>query len=214
MNLFAEEQPQLPERARVSILERVVPAISFGLASISGVVAAAITISLFIRLRNEENAGAESIAEALATLNNATLPLLGLSIAVGVASVVISLVRMANEQTKSSPPGFLYLITAIPCMISPTLVVYSWWLVADVVTGRNTEDPVGTGEWISQMLIVATLIGGTSLLTLPVFSFVPFSSRRGKKVTAVAALSLTVIGIAAIMVSLMGATSAISNAAR
>ena len=38
MSLFTDDKPELPARAGVSILERVVPAVSFGLASISGVI--------------------------------------------------------------------------------------------------------------------------------------------------------------------------------
>lgn len=207
MSLFTDYQPELPERARVSILERVVPAVSFGLASISGVVAAVMTSNAFISLRNAENAGMDSIAEALTTINHVALSLLGLSIAIGVAGVVIILVRMSSEQAKASPPGFLYLLSSIPCMISPAIVAYAWSVIVDVVIGRNTDNPTATGAWISQLLIIAILIGGAALIVLPVFSFVPFSARRGKKITALVALAAAVIGISAIAISLMGAAN-------
>ena len=97
------------------------------------------TINVFISLKNAENAGMDSIAEALTTINYVTLSLLGLSIAIGVAGLGLILVRMSSEQAKASPPGSLYLLSSIPCMISPTIVAYAWSVVVDVLIGRNTR---------------------------------------------------------------------------
>ncbi len=204
MSLFTDEQPQIPEQARVSILERVVPSLSFGLASLSGIVGSIMTIRVFIVLREAESAGMDSIAEALSLINYAMLGLLGLSLAIGFGGTIFIIVRMFSDRPKSSPPGFLYLIAGIPNLISPILVAFAWSVVVDVVLGRNADDPTATGAWISQILIIAVVAGVVSLIILPIFSFVPFSARRGKKISSVVALAIVVIGIAAIVITLIG----------
>ncbi|MCC7308232.1 MAG: hypothetical protein IT173_11755 [Acidobacteria bacterium] len=205
VSLFLEsDQPEVSERACVSVLKRVVPAVSFGVASLSGIAGAIMTIKAFIELKNAENAGMDSIAESLASINFVTLGLLGLSIAIGVAGIVYVLVRTSSDRTKSSPPGFLYLVAGLPNLISPTLVAYAWSVVVDVVLGRNTNNPTGTGAWISQILLIAIPAGIAALMILPVFAFVPFRARNGRKVTSIAALTAMVIAIAAIAIHFIG----------
>lgn len=64
-----------------------VPAIAFGLTSLSGIIAAAMTTSMFSALRDDENAGTDSIIAAFDKLEGVVLAVLGLSIAVGVAQL-------------------------------------------------------------------------------------------------------------------------------
>lgn len=73
--------------------------------------------------------------------------------------------------------------------------------------GRNTDNPTETGAWISQILVIAIPAGVASLILVPIFSFIPFSARRGKKITSIAALVLVVIGITAVAITLSGLTN-------
>lgn len=204
MNLFEEDAPQLLERARVSIIERVVSAISFGLASLSGIIAAIMTTTMFTALRDEENAGMDSIIEAFDKIEFVVLVILGLSIALGVAAIVTSLVRMSSDRPAASPPGFLYLVAGLPNLISPLLVVYSWSVVTDVIAGRYIGDAMQAGARIAEILVYAIIVGIGSLPILPIFAFVPFNARRGKKITSIIALSVVVACIVAIAIGFLG----------
>ena len=91
MNIFQDiVEADAPDKARVSIVERVVPAIAFGLVSLSGIIAALMTTKMFTTLRDQENAGTDSIIAAFDKLEGVVLPVLGLSIAVGVAAIIVS----------------------------------------------------------------------------------------------------------------------------
>lgn len=62
-----------------------------------------------------------------------------------------------------------------------------------------------------EMAIVA---GIGALILLPLFSFVVFRARSGKKFTSVAALTVVIIGIAAVAITLSGLESELANAPR
>lgn len=105
MRLFAEDLA-IPERIRVSIIERLVASVSFGLAALSGIVGGAMTINMFLALSKAENAGIDAIVGALTEMNYAVLGLLGLSITVGIVGVVICSVRMLSDGQSLPCPGF------------------------------------------------------------------------------------------------------------
>ena len=203
MSLF-DADLAVPERIRVSFIERLVASVSFGLAALSGIVGGAMTLNMFLGLSKEENAGIGAIVGVLTKINYAVLGLLGLSIAIGIAGVVMCAVRMLSDRPKSSPPGILYLAAGIPNLISPLIIAYSWSIIVDVVTDRYTGNATDAGAWISQMCIAAIPIGIVSILILPVFTFVPFSARGGRKVSSFVGLTLVVIAIAAIAITFTG----------
>lgn len=200
MSLF-DEEPAVPARMRVSIVERLVAAVSFGLAALSGIVGGVMTINLFVELSREESAGIDAIVGVLTEINFAVHGILGLSIAIGIAALVICTVRMLSDRPRSSAPGVLYLAAGIPNLISPLIIAYAWSVVADVVSGRYAGDATDAGAWISQMCIAAIPAGIVSILILPVFAFVPFSARGGRKISSIVGLAIVVIAITAVAIA-------------
>ncbi len=61
---------------------------------------------------------------------------------------------------------------------------------------------------------MAVVAGIGALILLPLFSFVPFRASGGKKFTSVAALTVVIIGIAAVAITLSGLESELLNAPR
>jgi hypothetical protein len=200
-----------PDRARVSIVERVVPAIAFGLASLSGIIAAVMTISMFTALRDEENAGADSITAAFDTIEGVVLPMLGLSIAVGVAGIIVSFVRMSSGGQTAPPPGFLYLIAGLPKLVSPMLVIYSWSIVIDVVARRYKGDVTAAGAHIAEILIFGIIVGIGSCLILPIFAFVPFNARRDNRMTSIVLLGFVIVCIVLVTIAFLGVADGLSK---
>ena len=212
MNLFeAEDSPPPPVQARVSISDRVVPAISFGLTSVSGIIAAIMTTAMFTALRDEENAGMDSIVEAFDKIESVVLVVLGLSVAIGVASIITLLVRMSSDRHAASPPGFVYLLAGIPNLASPLLVVNSWFVVIEVLAGRYAGDATQAGAQIGELMVYAIVVGIGTSLTLPVFAFVPFNARRGKKITSLVGLSVVIVCIVAIAIAFLGVADGLAR---
>lgn len=162
------------------------------------------TVRVFLSLAKSENAGMDEIVEALTQINYAVVGLLGLSIVIGIAGLAIGAMQLFSDRPKSSPPGFLYLAAGLPNLISPLLVAYAWSVVVEVVTNRYTGNAAEAGAWISQLLVIAIPLGIVTFILLPAFTFIPFSARRGKKITSIAALAIVVIGIAALAITFIG----------
>lgn len=59
---------------------------------------------------------------------------------------------------------------------------------------------------------MAVVAGIGELILLPLFSFVPFRARSGKKFTSVAALTVVIICIAAVAITLSGLEGELLNA--
>ena len=146
----------------------------------------------------------DSIIEAFYRIELVVLAILGLSIATGVAAIVTSLVRMSSDGPTASPPGFVYLLAGLPNLISPLLVIYSWSVVTEVVAGRYVGETTQAGARIAEILVYAIIVGIPPILVLPVFAFVPFNARRGKKITSIIALSVVIVCIAAVTIAFLG----------
>lgn len=200
-----------PDQTRVSIVERVVPAIAFGLASLSGIIAAVMTTSMFTTLRKEENAGADSIIAAFYKLEGVVLPVLGLSIGIGIAAIIVSFVRMSSGGQTAPPPGFLYLIAGLPNLVSPILVIYSWSIVVDVVAGRYKGNVTEAGARIAEILIFGIIVGIGSCLILPIFAFVPFNARRDKRMTSIVLLGFVIVCIVLVTIAFLGVADGLSK---
>ena len=162
-------------------------------------------------LREEENAGADSIIAAFDKLEGVVLTVLGLSIAVGVAAIIVSFVRMSSEGQTAPPPGFLYLIAGLPNLVSPILVIYSWWLVVDVVAGRYKGNVAEAGAHIAEILIFGVIVGIGSGLILPIFAFVPFSARRDNRMTSIVFLSFVIVCIVLVAIAFLSVAHGLSK---
>ena len=64
MTLFDDPTP-IPKRSRVSIAERLIPSLSFGLVAASGIMGAVVIIRLFSQLSNDVTAGIQMVLGAV-----------------------------------------------------------------------------------------------------------------------------------------------------
>ena len=119
------------ERARVSIIERAVPALAFVLTALGGLVSASTLISLFSRLRNDETAGMETVMRGMVVVDQIGGYVLAAAAVFGTAGVVVCVVRMFSETKKASPPGILYLIPALPSLVSPAIMIHTSRMVME-----------------------------------------------------------------------------------
>jgi hypothetical protein len=166
---------------------------------------------MFTTLRDEENAGADSIIAAFDKIEGVVLPVLGLSIAVGVAAIIVSFVRMSSGGQTAPPPGFLYLIAGLPNLGSPILAIYSWSIVIDVVAGRYKGDVTEAGAHIAEILIFGIIVGIGAGLILPIFAFVPFTARRDNRMTSIVFLSFVIVCVVLVTIAFLGIADGLSK---
>ncbi len=182
----------MPLTARVSILERLVPALAFALVAFSGAVGAAMVIRFLTILSKEENAGYAAFFGATAEVEFAVGVVLVLGAALGAIGIVVSAIRLFTTNTTSSPPGLLFLLTGLLGLVPPLAFVYILRLMKGVLlpepTGGGVADIRDTVFTVSYIAIGSAVLIALVMLA---FSFIPFSSRTGRKATPL--ISLLVI---------------------
>ena len=169
-----------PDRAPVSIVERLIPAISFATAAIGGAVGAMLLRSIYSRLRSGETAGLDSLYIALARMNAVVGGILSFAAFVGLVALIIYLVRMFRAGTKASPPGFLLFVlggfSLVPCILTGVGV---YLLILSVAVAIPNIQPT---QWIvSALVILSIVVACIMILLLGAFSFLSMSSRSGPK---------------------------------
>lgn len=190
-----------PERVRVSILERLVPSLSFALAAIAGAAGAVYIQMVFRGMRMAENAGLAAFYGGLAEVHSVVIVILVLAVAVGVVGIIVAAARMFTTNRTSSPPGVLFLGPAGISFLSPFLTGYAASLAVSAVKDPGASGLAGAAGTIEVLSWAA--IGGAAfaLLVLAVFTFMPFRSRTGRKFTPVLFLLLLEGAVAALAVA-------------
>ena len=177
------EQQLQPTSPRVSIIARIVPALSYALPALGAGVSAMLLLSVLRAMRNAEGAGIGAVAAGISEANVAILVTLYLAIVVGAAGVVIGLVRLFTTTTTASPSALYYLIAGILGLMP----MFALWRAQSLLL--NAIFPHSTGAGVSEVAgqitlfsMVATVLGVVSILILLASSFVPLPAvLRGKR---------------------------------
>ena len=168
---------------RVSIIARIVPALSYALPALGAAVSAMRLLGVLRAMRNAEGAGIGAVAGGVSEANFAILATLYLAIFVGGAGVVIGLVRLFTATVTASPSAWYYLIGGILGLLPMFALWYAQSLLLDAIFPRSTG--AGVSEVAGQITlfsIVAIVLGGVSILILLVSSFAPLPAiLRGKR---------------------------------
>jgi hypothetical protein len=168
-----EEQIQ-PTPTRVSIIARIVPALSYALPALGAAVSALLLLNVLNAMRNAESAGIGAVAGGISEANLAILVTLYLAIFVGGAGVVIGLVRLFTTTTTASPSAWYYLIAGVLGMAPMFALWRAQSLLLDAILPRSTGAGVSAvAGQITLFSIVAIVLGGVSILILLASSFVP-----------------------------------------
>lgn len=180
--MTTEEQQQTTP-PRVSIIARLVPALSYALPALGAGVSGMLLLSVLRAMRNAEGAGIGAVAAGISEANVAILVTLYLAIVVGGAGVVIGLVRLFTTTSTASPSAWYYLIGGILGL----LPMFALWRAQSLLL--NAIFPHSTGAGVSEVAgqitlfsIAAAVLGVVSILILLVSSFVPLPAvLRGKR---------------------------------
>lgn len=168
------EEQQQPTPARVSIIARLVPALSYALPALGAGVSALLLLSVLRAMRNAEGAGIGAVAAGISEANLAILVTLYLAIIIGGAGVVIGLVRLFTTTSTASPSAWYYLIGGILGLVPMFALWRAQSLLLDAIFPRSTG--AGVSEVAGQITlfsIVAIVLGVVSILILLASPFAP-----------------------------------------
>ena len=103
--------PAAAQRLPVSIVERLIPCLSFVIAAVSGAVGAMMIQRFLTALRSPQTSGLDAFYIGLARIGAVIAAILAGAAVLGGLALVVCLIRMFSNRERSSPPGiFLFLL--------------------------------------------------------------------------------------------------------
>jgi hypothetical protein len=197
-------QPIPPHTAssRVSILARVVPALSYALPALGAAGSAYLFIMLMRAMRDAEAAGIVAISKALSEANLVIVVTLYLAIVVGFMGIVIGFARMFMNTTTASPSAWFYLITGIIGFAPMVALWQAQSLLLEVMFARSSNIAMVASK-ITILLMLALSVGLVSILVLLVVSVIPLPQLLRAKRKWTAPVILVVMEIAVIVMTVL-----------
>ena len=156
----------------VSILARIVPALSYALPALGAAGSAYLFITLMRAIREAEAAGIGAVSRGLSEANMVIVVTLYLAIVVGFIGIVIGFARMFMNTTTASPSAWFYLITGI-LGFGPMFALWqAQSLLLEVMFARSANIAMVASK-ITVLLMLALSVGLVSILVLLVVSIIP-----------------------------------------
>ena len=186
-------------KVRVSILERIFPALACAVVAISGAVGGGMLLNLLSELRQAEAAGYASVFGGFADIEVVVGSVLMFAAALGSVGILVSLIRLVTTNTTSSPPGVLFLLMGVLGFVPPIAYYFLVRMMKATVlspdpTSGGLSDVLGTINAVSYFAIGAAAVIAIVQLAM---ALIPFSSRPGKKASPLICLAIVQILIVA-----------------
>jgi len=186
----------------VSILARIVPALSYALPALGAAGSAYLFIALMRAMREAEAAGVGAVSRGLSEANMVIVVTLYLAIVVGFIGIVIGLARMFMNTTTASPSAWFYLITGI-LGFGPMFALWqAQSLLLEVMFARSANIAMVASK-ITVLLMLALSVGLVSILVLLVVSIIPLPRFLRAKRKWAAPLVLVFMEIAVIAMTVL-----------
>lgn len=166
-------ETEIPIAARVSILARVVPALSYALPALGAAISALILINVFRAMRNAEAAGVGAVSGGIREANLAIVVTLYLGAILGFVGVVVVLVRMFTTITTATPSAWYFLIIGIVGLVPIVLLWEAQSLLLGVIFNHATGGVAEVARQVTLLSIITMLVGAVSVLILLASAFVP-----------------------------------------
>ena len=186
---------------RVSIVARLVPAFSYGLAAFGAAVSAWFFVGVMQAMKNAETAGIAAVAGGMSEANLAVVITLYLATFVGLVGVLIGIVRAFSTTTTASPSGWLIVVMGV-LGFAPMLTLWrAESLLLDVLTSRSGPGIVSVADQISLCLMLTIGLAAVGCVVLLVVSVVPLPAVLQAKRKWSPAVFLLMIELALILMT-------------
>ena len=182
---------------RVSIAERLVPSLGFAVAALSGAVGGVLVFRFLSALRQAESAGHAGFFGGLSEIEVVVGVILVFAAVLVGLGVLVSVIRMFTANTTASPPGILFLVAGLLSLVPPFALYYCLDVMKKSVTDPSVEGGISSVSGTVTMLVYFAMVATALIaIVLLAFSFIPFSSRVGRKFSPVIGLIVMEVVIA------------------
>lgn len=184
---MSDDNPSIETSARVSISQRLIPSVSFGLVALSGAFGAWWVLQLFNALKGDKSATVKTVMDGLGSIEQSVGMILLLAAIIGFISIVVVFMRSSDDE--ATLPGYAYVI-GFPCLISPGITAYLIYLVIHVFHTSLPKDMAKFGGDIAELAILSLVTSGIALLILLPFVFLPFRAKIGRRISPAITIGL------------------------
>src|SRR5689334_12085069 len=145
MRTMDENALPAARRERVTISQRLAPAVAFGLTNLGGMLCAWWVIRLFDRLRTDDTVTARDLMNYMASISEDAGLIYAVALVVSVVSIVVLFMR--SDEEEATLPGVVF-VMAIPTLIAPVISTYALELVIGAFHSPMKTDFTKLGEYI------------------------------------------------------------------
>ncbi|HEX6124181.1 MAG TPA: hypothetical protein VFZ23_02295 [Pyrinomonadaceae bacterium] len=189
--------PDTSVTSRVSILERLIPSVAFAVAALSGAIGGVLILYFLETLRQAETAGRVAFFLGTAKIEGAMGAMMAIAAVIGGIGVIVALVRMFTENRKASPPGVLFVVGVL-ALLPPFAIHYVLRRMEGAVDMPEAGGISGIAETVYAGTYFAIGAPVVLIIVLLAISFVPFSSRLGRKISPTVVLIIIEVFIVAL----------------
>lgn len=195
-----EPNQTVPAPSRVSVLARLVPAMSYALLALGSALSALLFINVIQAMRNAESAGIAAVAGGMSEANVAIIVSLYLSLIVGLAGIIIGIVRWVSVTKTASPSGWLFLVMGLNGFVPMLTLWQAQSLLISVLVGLETGGISDVASTITILLMLTLGLAGVACLILLVGSVVPLpalfrAKRKWSPVVFLVIIELLTVGM-------------------
>jgi hypothetical protein len=169
----ANFQQAPPVAPRASILARIAPALSYALPALGTAVSALMLINVFQAMRNAESAGIAAVSAGIAEANLPIIVTLYLAVVLGLAGVVVGIIRIFVTTKTATPSAWFFLITGFFGLAPMLLLWEAQSLLLGVIFGHATSGVAEVARQVSLLSLMAICFGVVTILILLVTAFIP-----------------------------------------
>ena len=169
--------------ARVSIIERLIPSIAYACASVTGAIGGVLILQLLERMRIANTAGLDSFLALTTQIEFAMGAMLCVAAAINGIGLLFSAVRMFSTNKTASPPGYVFLVVALLSLIPPFLIHFILHLLEETAMHREEGGISAVATTITALCYLAPALSVVAIFALVAFTFFPFSSRLGRRLS-------------------------------
>lgn len=188
-------------KSKVSISARLIPALIYLIPIIGAALSAFLQLSMIQRWVATENVIAEAVFEVFAESIYPVLGSLYLQIILGIAVLVILIVRMVMETKTASPSSWFFVISGILCLIPLITLFESQSMVIEVLIDQNAAGVEAVGSIVSILLIFIMAALPITFFILIALSLIPFTTKKRPRWSPLITFILMEIPIIAVTVA-------------
>ncbi|HKP36341.1 MAG TPA: hypothetical protein VJT71_05745 [Pyrinomonadaceae bacterium] len=158
--------------SRVSILARIIPAMSYALTALGAAGSAYLFLGVIRAMREAEAAGIGVVSLGVSRANLVVVVMLYLAIVVGFAGIVMILVRLFVSTNTAAPSAWFYFITGVLGFAPMFALWQAQSLLLNMMFSRSGNIALLANQIIG-LLMFALGVGIVSILVLIVSSVIP-----------------------------------------